>query len=174
VTGDKNKRPTAVANQRAAELGEKNKQTNWNPISFLGDVMSPIMNAKSGDDFKNIPGDVLDAIRGRHSPSGNAENVEESFRQAGRIPGDQFAPSGRKSRPTPDSMAQMPQTMTTSGQVQGEVRITVDQQGRVTAPPSIQLSGTQKAVNAGAGSAQLNNAPPGEGRGVSNFPGAGN
>jgi hypothetical protein len=177
VTGGKGKMPSQVGNQRAAELGEKNKQTNWNPISGIVDTLLPLsqaFNPFSDQKLKDVPGDMLDGFMGRHAPSQNADNVYGNFAGAGRVPSDQFAPSGRKSRPTPDSMAQMPQTMTTSGQVQGEVRITVDQQGRVTAPPSIQLSGTQKAVNAGAGSAQLNNAPPGEGRGVSNFPGAGN
>ncbi|ACH62129.1 tape measure protein [Mycobacterium phage Myrna] len=50
----------------------------------------------------------------------------------------------------------------TEGNVSGEVRITVDQQGRVTAPQSIQLTGQQKGVNAGVGSLTMNNPSPGD------------
>lgn len=48
------------------------------------------------------------------------------------------------------------------GKVSGEVRITVDQNGRVSAPQAIQLTGTQRAVNAGVGSSTLNGPTPGD------------
>lgn len=50
----------------------------------------------------------------------------------------------------------------TEGQVNGQVTITVDQQGRVTAPQSIQLTGQQKGVNSGMGSLTMNNPSPGD------------
>jgi hypothetical protein len=171
VSGDKSKLPSQVGNKRAAELGDKNKQTNWNPITGIADTLAPIMNARSVEDFKNLPGDVLDGFMGRHEPSRNAERVEDSFQRAGRIPGDQFAPSGQKARALPQSMNQVPQEIKTQGQVSGNVTITVDQQGRATAPPTIQLTGTQKAVNAGVGSAQLNNPQASEPRASNTFPG---
>jgi hypothetical protein len=46
--------------------------------------------------------------------------------------------------------------------VTGNVTITVDQAGRVTAPPSIQLSGLQKSALAGWGASQVNNVSPGD------------
>ena len=98
-----------------------------------------------------------------YEPSENAERVGDNFTEAQRQK-DLYAPGGRTPRQLPQSatdVAPRP-TMTAQGQVTGEVRITVDQQGRVTAPPTIQLSGQQKAAMAGYGSAQLNNAPPGD------------
>lgn len=134
-SGSKDKRPTQIANKRAAELGVKSPRTSMK------------------------------------APSPNAEKVSESFAQAGRVPNDEFAPSGQKPRALPQSASQIPQTINTQGQVTGSVTITVDQQGRVSSPPVIQLSGTQKAVNAGAGSAQLNNVQPGESYANNSFPG---
>lgn len=101
-----------------------------------------------------------------YDPSENAERVEDEF-AAARQQRDLYAPAGRNARPLPQSAAQVQrQTIDTRGSVTGEVRITVDQAGRVTAPPVIQLTGNQRAVNAGMGSAQLNNAPASEPRGT--------
>ena len=96
-------------------------------------------------------------------PSENAERVEDNFSSAQQQK-DPYAPAGQRPRQLPQSVEQVQQqrTFSSSGIVSGEVRIVGDPQGRVSAPQVIQLSGTQKAVNAGAGSAQLNNAPPGE------------
>jgi hypothetical protein len=172
--GSKKQKAVAKGNEAVAAKGEKNKQTNWNPFSYVGDVLSPMMNAKSLDDFKNIPGDMLDAIRGYHEPSQNAENTVNSFERAGRLPNDNFAPSGQRGRQLPQSAQQtQPSSITTRGSVTGEVRITVDQQGRVTAPSAIQLSGTQKAVNAGIGSSTLNAAPFPSDYAAQSFPGGG-
>lgn len=162
VTGKKSDRPVQKANKRVSELGQKNHQTNWNPFSFIGDVLSPTLMARSLEDFKNIPGDTLDAIRGYHPASPNAEATAESYSRSGRTPDNQFAPSGKKGAPLPQSMNQVPSTINTTGQVTGTLTVNVDQQGRVTAPPTIQLTGQQKAAFAGSGGAQVNSAPPGD------------
>lgn len=176
VTGGKDKMPSQVGNKRAAELGQKNKQTNWNPITGIADTLMPLvqgLNPFSDQKLADVPKDMIDGFLGYHKPSENARRVEENFQQAGRIPGE-FAPSGQKPRALPQSMRDAaPTSITTQGQVQGEVRITVDQQGRVTAPPTISLTGTQRAVNAGVGSATLNNAPPGESYAFKALPGGG-
>lgn len=97
-----------------------------------------------------------------YAPSENAAGVADDFAGAGRSAGN-FAPSGNAAAPLPQSGSSMsPQYITSQGVVTGEVRITVDQAGRVTAPPVIQLTGQQKAANAGYSSAQLNNAAPGD------------
>lgn len=174
VTGGRDKMPSQVGNKRAAELGQKNKQTNWNPITGIADTLMPLMqglNPFSDQKLADVPGDMVDGFLGYHKPSENARRVEENFQQAGRIPGE-FAPSGQKPRALPQSMRDAaPQSITTQGQVQGEVRITVDQQGRVSAPPTISLTGTQQAVNAGVGASTLNNAPPGQGYAFKSFAG---
>ncbi|QIG58333.1 tape measure protein [Gordonia phage Skog] len=48
------------------------------------------------------------------------------------------------------------------GNVSGELRIVVDQSGKVTAPPSIKLSGHQTAVNYGMSGSGKNDPPPGD------------
>lgn len=96
-----------------------------------------------------------------YEASDNAAGVSDSFTEAGRNSGN-FAPSGRSAAPPPNSAGGSPQYITSQGVVTGEVRITVDQAGRVTAPPVIQITGQQKAANAGYSSAQLNNAGPGD------------
>lgn len=161
VTGGKDK-PTKKANKAIAEKGKKNHQTNWNPLSYIKDIFT-----------SKTPADTLDAIRGYHPASQNATNTAESFERAGRGENN-FAPSGRQAQNPPQTGNQgQRQTVTTKGQVTGNVTITVDQQGRVTAPPTIQLSGTQKAVNSGAGSSQLNNIQPGENYANNSLPGGG-
>jgi len=148
-------KPSQKGAQRVKEQGtQRNQQTNWNPVGYLGDVVSPVMNARSLDDFKNIPGDMWAAIKGEQPPSANARRSAEMFSDGGRnaapsLPTDpgQVSPSGR---------------VTTEGTVRGNVTITIDQSGRVTAPPSIQLTGLQKSALAGWGSSQVNNVAPGD------------
>lgn len=97
-----------------------------------------------------------------YNPSENAEGESENFDKAGRGSGN-FAPSGNTASPLPTSAnGQSPQYITSQGVVTGEVRITVDRNGNVTAPPVIQLTGTNMAANAGYSSAQLNNPSPGD------------
>lgn len=148
-------KPSQKGAQKVKDQGtQRNHQTNWNPVGYLGDVISPVMNAKSLDDFKNIPGDMWAAIKGDQPASGNARRSAEMFGDGGRnaapkLPNDpgQATPSGR---------------VTGEGRVTGNVTITVDQAGRVTAPPTIQLSGLQKLAQAGHGSSQMNNTTPGD------------
>jgi hypothetical protein len=71
-----------------------------------------------------------------------------------------YAPQGRP--PAPPSASPSGQHVTTQGSVQGNVTITVDQQGKVSAPQSIQLTGQQKSAYMGYGSAQLNDPSPGD------------
>jgi hypothetical protein len=154
---------TQRGNEAVARNAQKTHNTNWNPISYLKNIIT----AK--------PEDILGEIMGNRAPSEAAERTAESFAQAGRGPGaENYAPSGRKAPALPQNASQVPQTVNTQGRVSGNVTITVDQAGRVTAPPTIQLTGTQRAVNAGAGSAQLNNAQPGENYANKSFPGGGN
>jgi hypothetical protein len=64
-------------------------------------------------------------------------------------------------------------TINTEGRVSGDIRITVDQAGRVSAPQVITLTGTQKSVNAGYGGGTMNNPPPGDYHQNTGFPGGG-
>lgn len=95
-----------------------------------------------------------------YSPSENAAGVSENFDAAGRG-GSNFAGTGRPPVPPPSS-PQPGTVINSSGMVTGNVTITVDKNGNVTAPATIQLTGTQKSSYAGYGSSQLNNAPPGD------------
>ncbi len=104
-----------------------------------------------------------------YTPSGNASGRAESFEEAGRG-SNSFAPSGNPPASLPQNASQVPMSMTSSGTVTGNVTITVDQQGRVTAPQSIQLTGAQKAALAGGGTAQLNNIQPGDSHAYNTFP----
>jgi len=160
VTGGKDGKqpmPTQVANNAVARKGQKNQQTNWNPISYLKGILT----AKPED----IPGEIM----GNHAASQNAENSANNFVAAGRGP-ENFAPAGRKGQSLPQTPSQVPPVMT-QGQVSGNVTITIDKNGNATAPAVIQLTGTQRAVNAGAGGAQLNNLQPGESPAANTFPG---
>ena len=160
VTGKK--APSEIAAEKVTQQGtQKNKQTNWNPISYIGDVLSPTLNARSLTDFKNIPGDTLDAIRGLHPASENAERAAAMFGGNDR-PSNPFSPSGQNGKNLPTNSSQVPPKVDTSGTVSGTVTITVDQSGRVSAPPSIQLTGVQKSALAGFGSSQVNNPSPGD------------
>lgn len=162
--------PSEVAAEKVMSQGtEKNHQTNWNPFGFIGDVLRPTLFARSLDDFKNIPGDTLDAIRGYHEPSENAQNSAELF--SNNRPSNQFSPSGSNSVNLPTSASQMPASVNTSGQVSGNITITVNQNGTVSAPQSIQLTGTQKSALTGWGSSQMNNLSPGESHSIPPFGG---
>ena len=56
-----------------------------------------------------------------------------------------------------EAKAPGPAQINTEGKVTGEVRSTVDQQGKVSAPQSIQLTGRQRGV----GASRMNVPPPG-------------
>lgn len=84
---------------------------------------------------------------------GSTETERQGMKSDERI-ADSKAPKTRDAAPV---------KVNTEGKVSGEVKITVDQQGRVTnAPRSIQLSGHQRGVNAGQGAATMNNPGAGE------------
>lgn len=160
VTGGKDGKqpmPTQIANSAVARKGEKNQRTTFNPITYLKNILT----AK--------PEDIADEATGSRAASQNAENTASSYAEAGRGPGN-FAPSGRSGQPPPQTASQS-SPIITQGQVSGNVTITINQQGKATAPPVIQLTGTQRAVNSGSGGAQLNNPQPGESPASNTFPG---
>jgi hypothetical protein len=163
VTGGES--PVTRANNRVARQG--NTQTGGGSMRSPAkdQVVSP---SPSDSDWNNRHQD--------YRPSENAAGVADDYEKAGRgsanfAPSSAlqqggtssgYTPSGNPAPPMPQSTAQVQQSITTQGVVTGEVRITVDQAGRVTAPSVIQLTGTQKAANSGYSSSQLNNAPPGD------------
>ena len=104
-------------------------------------------------------------------PGGGPEAAaqgDEEYEQGNAPPARQgsspFAPQGRAPANPPASAGQVSHggQISTQGQVTGEVRITVDQEGRVSAPETVRLSGNQVAVNHGYGDATLNNPAPGD------------
>lgn len=115
-------------------------------------------------DFKGAMREVTEAPLTLASTfGGDVEARREASEFAASRADGGFSRQGRTAPPLPQNAAQVAGgSLTAQGQVTGEVRITVDQQGRVTAPPTIQLTGQQKAALAGYGSTQLNNAPPGD------------
>ena len=111
---------------------------------------------QAGAGHKTIGSKVMDNFTRQSGAQSAADNFSAS-RQDG------FTPDGQPPRSLPQSREQVGSgSLTAQGTVNGELRITVDQQGRVTAPPTIQLTGQQKAVMAGGGSGQLNSVGPGD------------
>lgn len=148
------KDPTKQANESISEQGKGRHKTDWNPFTYLKGVVDPLLKLgpkSTLQDYKDAPGDIWDAIRGHEHDDRSASEAQN------------FASSGRTASTPPTTPEQaFKGPVKTEGQVTGELRITVDQSGKVNAPKSIQLSGQQKSANAGYGSAQLNNAPPGD------------
>jgi len=108
----------------------------------------------------NLPGKLFGSINDHFT-----ENARETLGMPSReqeTTAELFAPTGREASAPPQSAAAMPASVTTDGKVTGNVTITVDQAGRVTAPPSIQLSGLQQSALAGWGASQVNNVSPGD------------
>jgi len=148
VTGEES--PTKKANRKIARQGKT--ETRGGSFQGRGGDGSTSSSPADKDWTANHPS---------YSPSENAAGTSDSFEGAGRGAGT-FTPSGYAAPPIPARGSQDATLVSTTSQVSGEVRITVDQQGRVTAPQYIQLTGQQKAALAGHGSSQLNNAPPGD------------
>lgn len=146
VTGEES--PVERANNRVARQGKTNTGGGSNPSG--SQTMSP---SPADSDWNNK--------HRNYSPSENAAGVSQDFERAGRG-SNNFAPSGNVAPPIPQAGMSNATFVSSTGTVTGNVTITVDQKGNVTAPPTIQLAGTTKSVNAGFGSAQMNNPPPGD------------
>jgi hypothetical protein len=131
----------------------------------VGNLFSPLKS----------PGNLLAA--GGKLLSGNLSGSWDSLKAAGRnftsfgdqmgkyfaSPEDILADAQRRSAPPPATGKEMADTrIRTEGNVQGEVRIVVDQNGRVTAPASVTLTGQQRGVNAGYGTGTMNSPSPGD------------
>jgi len=148
VTGEE--KPTARANRTVSRQG--NTESGGGSMNSRG--QSPSVSSNPSDAAWN-------AEHQGYSASGNAAGVADSYAGAGR--GASFSPSGQPAQSLPQTTSQMSYpTVNSQGTVTGNVTITVDQAGRVTAPPTIQLTGQQKSAFAGYSSSQLNNPPPGD------------
>lgn len=154
VTGDK--KPTDQAKENVQNASKPNVLGQSSIWSMIKGVFTDSFNMSdsglvSGD--KENRGSVFSHLNDRvmgHDPGAPESN-------------DAFLARGKPERTPPSTSQEAAQTpVRTEGQVSGNVTITVDQSGKVTAPQSIQLSGQQKSANAGYGNAQLNNAPPGD------------
>lgn len=124
------------------------------PNAIWGSAKNLFGNANGGlESFAAIPGDF-----GQFG-----DQVSSYFTGQQDIAGDAAAAtSERQNRPASGTqMVQQPQ-FSTEGRVSGDLRITVDQQGRVTAPQNVTISGSQRGINAGMGSGTMNNPGPGD------------
>lgn len=148
VTGGES--PVTRANNRVARQGKT--ETGG------GSMRAPSPNQTRSSN----PADAdWNSRHGNYQASENASGVAGSYDGAGRGSAN-FAPSGNAAPPLPQAGSPIPATLTSSGTVTGNVTITVDQAGRVSAPSVIQLTGTQQAAYAGFSSAQVNNPSPGD------------
>jgi hypothetical protein len=153
---------------RFSNLGGDLERMFAGPAMAVGDLFE----GNFGEAGKDLLGPIIGA------PKTISDAIGDLFKDS-RVPpasGGEFAPKGN---PPPSPKAPAPGTPgsgqypSQTTQVGGELRISVDQQGRVSAPQSIQLTGTQKAVNAGFGSSTLNATQPGENHSYSNWGGGG-
>ena len=154
VTGDK--KPSDTARENVQKNNQPNPLGQASVWSMIKGVFTDAFNMDdngiiTGD--KENQGNILSDLNARiQGQDPQAKRNNEAFLAQGQ---------SRQNPPqTPQAAASGP--VRTEGQVSGNVTITVDQNGRVTAPQTIQLTGQQKSANAGYGSAQLNNAPPGD------------
>lgn len=115
-------------------------------------------NLRKGDseaawgDVKKLPGELAGAMPG-------ASLVKAGI---GSIFGDSAQEAAQKQLDEARGNSGGNGTVKTEGNVTGQLTVTIDQSGKATAPSTIQLSGQQKSANAGYGSAQMNNAGPGD------------
>ncbi|AON96892.1 tail length tape measure protein [Mycobacterium phage Tonenili] len=152
--------PVERANERVANSNQEGRSFVDQAGDFLSNLARPFTTGLMGGLTKAVEGkwdEVWPTI---------TENQYSTPHQADKDhQRDAFARAGRAPAELPQTAEQadtQAQTVRTEGQVSGEVRITVDQAGRVSAPQSIQLTGQQKSAYAGYGSSQLNNPPPGD------------
>ena len=121
---------------------------NKPPSAGLGDRFSDAMGAFSEGNILTSPFRAIGNFF-----QGSTETERQGMKSDERI-ADSKAPKTRDASPV---------KVQSEGKVSGEVKITVDQQGRVTnAPRSVQLTGHQRSVNAGQGAATMNNPGPGD------------
>lgn len=121
---------------------------------------------KAGQFLAGVPGWIQDRVEDQSRdavglPSREAVAAAAAVEE-GTLPRGDFRPTGAPPAAPPNSAAAVPPSVNTQGQVTGRITITVDQNGKVSAPQSIQLSGTQQSSFLGWGSSQVNNIPPGE------------
>lgn len=119
-----------------------------------GNIASSLGRLFSGDGIG-----AWDSLKAAGRNLGNfGEQVGKYFLTSEDIVND----AQRRSSTPATGREQVENRIHTEGNVQGNVTITIDQQGKVTAPQSVTLTGQQKSVNAGYGSGTLNNPPPGD------------
>ena len=162
------KDPSQVAEDRRASA--RGRQTMGESTGF-GDVVGEFEHAGAalgdlaqGDyggawnNFKALFSGGDDEGGGDVNGSYQAEGTEAPVTRGSSA----YGPSGRPPARLPTTAGQAGGNISTSGQVNGQLIVTVDQQGRVSAPQTVRLSGNQTAVNAGYGGATLNNPAPGD------------
>ena len=171
-------RGNAIASDTRAKGDVHDQNARMSPISRMNDGW-----AKSG--LKNVMSDVgefmtsaegpgfTDILKGLPSLFGASGSHPRLAREAAKQekenqPGYQYenvgAPQQDPNRVKRDQEVQQPQKpVQTQGTVTGQVVVRIDSQGRATTnSPVIQLTGTQKSVNAGGGSSTMNNPGPGQ------------
>jgi hypothetical protein len=124
------------------------------PNAIWGSAKNLFGNPSGGlESFAAIPGDF-----GQFG-----DQVSSYFTSQQDIAGDAATATGeRQHRSASGTQMIPPQQFSTEGKVSGDLRITVDQQGRVSAPQNVSLSGSQRGINAGMGSGTMNNPGPGD------------
>lgn len=143
--------------QQGVPMDQKTAYALYGEVSGGRDIAGDTEKSmQTGAGHKTIGSKIMDNFTRQSGAQSAADNFSAS-RQDG------FTPDGQPPRSLPQSREQVGSgSLTAQGTVNGELRVTVDQQGRVTAPPTIQLTGQQKAVMAGGGSGQLNSVGPGD------------
>jgi hypothetical protein len=154
-----------IEGQTADRLGHGGDYSNQSWGERIGGAFGDIFDkGASGLGAHLLTGDFSAAGEEITHPNEWFPNPVDAFKRIAGIGGS--GPTrgfDAQGRPAPAAEAGSPSApIQTQGQVNGTLRVTVDQQGRVSAPQTIQLSGQQKTVNAGYGAAMLNNSPPGD------------
>lgn len=167
----------AAAEKKAAENEQKRRNSISGKVGrALGTVAKPLTNfVKTTRDFLKGEeggasfGDVVDSAILGGALTMPWEHPEDKQKVEAPDPSFEYQ---RINQPTPSAQRQtrtatqapaptVPTQVT--GTVNGNLHITVDPQtGRIQAPPTVALSGHQKAVNSGYGGATINNPSPGD------------
>lgn len=159
IAGDGQKRKSAVdADRKSDSGGGFNPVWSGQNVHDLGDAV--FKNALHPEHWREGLTEIGAAITGDSSNTYTARQNNRIQQQMTNDTDSLYAPQGRP--PAPPSASPSGQHVTTQGSVQGNLTVTVDQQGKVSAPQSIQLTGQQKSAYMGYGSAQLNDPSPGD------------